>query len=129
MQHYIYQASIYCKSCGEELKKELTEQGKAPENPGDFETFDSGDFPKGPFPRSMNESDSPEHCHDCGIFLENPLTDHGVDYVYRRIKGWSEQKGEYNKEIVKEWLDYYSCYEKIAQLKSELIDKGLEIAQ
>ncbi len=76
---YIYNASLYCEACGEKAREELTAEGKAPDDVEDESSYDSGDFPKGPYP--VSEADYPHYCDDCGAFLENPLTSEGVDYV------------------------------------------------
>jgi len=77
MEAYIYQADIYCKECGEKLKLALD----SPENPDDETTFDSDEYPKGPFCDGGGEADSPQHCADCKVPLENPLTADGEEYA------------------------------------------------
>lgn len=72
---YIYQADVYCEVCAERIKHDTA----CPGNPDDESTFDSDAYPKGPF--SDEESDTPEHCAGCGLFLRNPLTSDGVKYV------------------------------------------------
>lgn len=48
----------------------------------DESTFDSDDWPKGPYSDGGGgESDSPCHCDACGAFLWNPLTPDGAAYV------------------------------------------------
>jgi hypothetical protein len=47
----------------------------------DESSYDSDEYPKGPYPNGGGESDSPQHCADCREFLENPLTSDGYDYV------------------------------------------------
>ncbi len=55
--------------------------------------YDSDEHPKGPYSDGGGESDSPQHCASCGTFLENPLTDEGVEYV--------RESGN------REWADFY----------------------
>lgn len=91
MNVYMYAADLWCEDCGAKIIDELTAEGNAPEDPEDECSFDSDDFPKGPYPNGGGESDSPNHCaagSDCinavdgnGVFLENPLTDVGREYV------------------------------------------------
>ena len=91
MNCYIYCADIYCEACGECIRESLAEE--APANPGDWRSYDSEDYPKGPC--LVGESDSPLHCGsgpDCleptiigkrlyGKFLENALTGDGKHEV------------------------------------------------
>lgn len=100
---YMYQAAFLCEKCAQKVI-EATPENDRPECICDYghrahfraqcyhdcpcftyepdeATYDSGDFPKGPFPDGGGESDSPTHCDHCGVFLENPLTSDGVDYV------------------------------------------------
>ena len=77
---YVYQADVYCDSCGESIVKELTGQGKAPEDSLDHSSFDSDYFPKS-YDHRREDSDSPQHCAECGDFLRNPLTQDGYQYV------------------------------------------------
>jgi hypothetical protein len=51
----------------------LTSQGQAPADPTAEHTYDSDKFPKGPLADGGGESDCPQHCDTCGVFLENPL--------------------------------------------------------
>jgi hypothetical protein len=89
---YIYCADIYCNKCGEAIKAELggfdEETGMVcidPSgecfDPSDETSFDSGGYPKGPYPDGGGEADSPQYCYGCDRFLENPLTTDGEDYV------------------------------------------------
>ena len=55
MDAYIYNAGLYCGDCGEGIRNGIEALGKAPEKPDDPTTYDSGDFPKGPYPTSFEE--------------------------------------------------------------------------
>lgn len=104
MQVFIYQSALLCKSCGEAARAKLDSDGKRPPvyreeshnvnafgeasfHPDKFireaheSTFDSDDYPKGPYPDGGGEADCPQHCDTCGEFLGNPLTDDGRQYV------------------------------------------------
>ena len=87
MNVYMYQAALVCEPCGKQAMDELTAQGLAPEDTGDEYSYDSDNFPKGPYPDGGGESDAPEHCDGCGLWLENPLTRDGEDYVI--AMGWT----------------------------------------
>lgn len=112
MQVFVWQADLLCEDCGEAIRKQLTAEGKAPADPDDENSYDSDDFPKGPYPDGGGESDTPQHCGngaDCvnsadetGIFLENPLTDAGRKYVREKVQ---EDQGD--GEVSSVWADYY----------------------
>ena len=109
---YIYCADVYCEDCAREIMHEKRRAGTAPKNPGDQSSYDSDDYPKGPF--SDEESDTPQHCAsgpDCltptmigeervGRFLENPLTSDGERYV-------RELHAERPTEVTRMWMDFY----------------------
>ena len=77
MKAYIYRAALHCEECGDRIQALLTEKGKAPANPDDEYTFDSDDFPKGPFSDGGGEADCENYCDTCGCALDNPLTIYG----------------------------------------------------
>lgn len=96
MNVYIYAAELYCKECGEAIRKRLTEEGLTPE-------YD--DFLKGPYPDGGGEADCPQHCRagpECfnaielsngtkvGAWLENDLTLDGIEYVHKAIREGGE---------------------------------------
>ena len=94
MDAYIYQADIYCADCGEGLKSDLS---TTPEDRRD----DSETYPQGPYADGGGEADSPQHCADCGAFLENPLTGDGRRYVLDAILDGTGT-------CVAEWAEFYS---------------------
>jgi hypothetical protein len=49
------------------------------------------------------ESDTPEHCSSCGVFLENALTPDGYAYVVDTLA-----QGTGRVDVMREWWDYYS---------------------
>ena len=75
MEAYAYKAALYCADCADDIKARLT----PPVVPDDESSFDSDDYPKGPYDCGGGEADSPQHCDGCGLFLENPLTNEGAD--------------------------------------------------
>lgn len=79
MDAYIYAAALYCSDCAATIKRDKVEPGHVREC--DESSYDSGEWPKGPYPRGGGESDTPSHCDGCGVFLENPLASGGIDYV------------------------------------------------
>jgi hypothetical protein len=81
---FIYSAALYCEPCGEAIRERLPlPAGADLENES---TFDSDDYPKGPYGDGGGEADTPQHCDACGLFLENPLTPHGVEFVREALR-------------------------------------------
>lgn len=118
MKAYVYAADIYCEDCGEAIRERITREGLAPKNPGDEWSYDSDEYPKGPYCDGGGESDCPQHCGagpDCfnaielsdgtkiGAWLENKLTTDGVDYVNEEI-----QEGG---EVAEIWAEFYCDYD------------------
>jgi hypothetical protein len=81
MDVYMYRAALLCAEHGEQVRQQLTAAGKAPADPSEEHTYDSDEFPKGPYPDGGGEADTPQHCDICGTFLENILTPDGDAYV------------------------------------------------
>ena len=119
---FIYNADVYCESCGRAIRKRIKAEGNSPACPHDETTYDSSEYPKGPV--DADESDSPQHCGsgaDCteaielsdgrkiGAFLENPLTSLGLLYVACNVRG------NPRSEVVKLWADFYS--QELSQLE------------
>lgn len=77
MKAYIYQAALLCEECTRKRINTLL-AGSSREI---ADTGDSDDFPQGPYSDGGGESDTPQHCDHCAVFLENPLTADGEDYV------------------------------------------------
>jgi hypothetical protein len=113
MDCYIYDADVYCEACAEAIKDRLRDAGNEPADPDDERSYDSGEWPKGPF--SGQESDCPAHCGsgpECldpmtlndgnliGCFLENPLTFEGQRYVRQAHR-------ETPSEITAFWVSFY----------------------
>lgn len=103
---YVYKAALYCKPCGDGIKQRLAMNGKAvPENLDETQ-YDSDVYPKGPYPNGGGEADSPQHCDNCGRFLDNPLTQEGYNYVNEAIAA-HEKSGRGNEEVLNEWVSFY----------------------
>lgn len=118
MNVYIYQAILYCEDCGKAIRQRIFQEGFAPADPEDERSYDSDEFPKGPYPDGGGEADSPQHCGavpECrntielsdglkiGAWLENELTAVGVEYVREAIREGGE--------VSELWADYYSDYD------------------
>lgn len=67
---------------------------------------DTDTFPAGPTAEGGGESDSPAHCAECHLFLENPLARDGIEYVagtvLRDLRG-----GLYSSLALKTWAPFY----------------------
>jgi len=75
MLAYVFQAEFVCQDCAIPIIESLGESFE----PSEF--HDSNDVPQGPYDMQFQESDSPDHCGKCGLFLENPLTTDGYNYI------------------------------------------------
>lgn len=99
MEAYVYQAALLCGPCGERVRALLAKT--APADAREESTYDSDEYPKGPYPDGGGESDTPDYCDRCRCFLENPLTDEGYRYVNQVI---AENP---DSECAKEWAAFY----------------------
>jgi len=87
---FVYQSSLYCQECGEKMIKDHPRRAKYSKLHED--EYDSDEFPKGPI--EEGESDHPNHCEECGMFLETELTSEGYDYVKEANNSeWNEYYG------------------------------------
>ena len=106
MDAYIYQADLHCEDCIIQIKGSLRDRELEPEDTEDEYSYDSDDYPKGPYANGGGESDSPQHCGSCGLFLKNPLTKDGQEHVDTAFREYW-LLGHGNKEVLAEWADYY----------------------
>ncbi len=110
MRAYIYQADLYCEGCGEAIKTELAlPPGYDPENES---SYDSDDYPKGPYDGGGGEADAPQHCGRCGVFLENPLTAEGFNYIETQIEDAGNGDRSYPRPahdpaVLRRWAEFY----------------------
>lgn len=110
MHASIYCADVYCADCTSEILAQCRTDGSAAELESrgadleDEHTYDSDEYPKYYDPET-EESDSPQHCGDCGVFLQNPLTSDGDDYVRAAVVEAAER--EVLTGPVAEWREYY----------------------
>jgi hypothetical protein len=100
VDYYIFAADVYCPHCADEIKRRLADV--APANPDDETTYDSGDYPKGPF--SDDSSDTPHNCANCGDYIEGPLTEDGVDYVIDAMQ--NDIDCHHTNSIVRDWASH-----------------------
>jgi hypothetical protein len=117
MKAYIYQAALLCEGCAHIVKTRMLDR-----EPGGYDAFKSEDsdrFPQGPYSQGGGEADCPNHCDHCRVFLENPLTADGADYVKQAAEkytcrevddSWSDVANRADKEggqVVAEWIRFY----------------------
>ena len=136
---YIYQADVWCDADGEAIREDLAKAGDAPEDPDDETSYDSDNFPKGPY--SPEESDSPDHCaarDDClgdlitlpsgwkvGELLSDDLTEDGYQYVAE-----STWEGGPSLELLQEvWWPAFSdgASDPLWNMTAEALEAGEEI--
>lgn len=100
MNVFVYRADLLCEDCGNATRQQLTRRGEAPPHPEDESSYDSFEFPKGPYLDGGGEADHPCYCRDCDTFLENPLTPDGVAYV----RGTHDR---HPTDTSREWCEFY----------------------
>lgn len=105
MKVYAYQAALICGDCGDEVCARLKKQGKAPEDPRNENTYDSDDYPKGPYANDSNDSDSIQHCDMCGVFLEVGLTKEGMERLYEIVVECLNDG--VMSDSMRLWVDFY----------------------
>ena len=86
---WTYNASIYCDDC------------KPDNGCSDDRCLDSGCCPQPVFSTS-DESDTPQHCEECNVFLENALTGDGMEWLRATL---CDDLG--NEEVRAEWRSFY----------------------
>jgi len=97
---YMWNADLYCKPCGEAIAATLPEPTE-----WEHEHSDSNDYPV-EYDSSEGESDTPDHCGECNLFLERNLTEDGVRYVRELASDYIESSNELS-ETVQQWVDFY----------------------
>lgn len=93
---YAYNADIYCDDCGGKIREELDGEG--------FE--DTGDTDEYPQYFDDDESDCPQHCGDCHVFLENSLTSDGYEYAKQAVEE-AVRRGDDDSVALTEWAPFY----------------------
>lgn len=94
---YIYQAAILCDDCAEssELRCGLIAEGRTAEDDSDY-------WPYGPFDPAGQETDSPDCCAMCNVFIPTRLTADGVQYVKDALAEYMAT-GRGSREVLDEW--------------------------
>lgn len=97
---FLFRAALLCEACA---RAHMAANPPPPWADLDNEsTWDSDDWPKGPFPDGGGEADSPCHCDTCGRFLWNPLTPDGAAYVAALFRD-----GRVRADLADDWRAAY----------------------
>jgi len=70
---YMFNAALLCEKCGTTARQEIDDQGGCPVDVENEYTYDSDEYPKGPYPNGGGEADYAHHCDHCDIALNNPV--------------------------------------------------------
>jgi hypothetical protein len=108
MKAYIYRAAFLCEDCAGREKDKLINAWAQGDFPSESAMQDSDVYPQGPYSDGGGEADSPQHCDHCDIFLQNPLTEDGRNYVLDAID-FDNRMGRLNANpVVREWMEFYN---------------------
>lgn len=97
---YIFHAALWCGRCIAAFKAENVKPAHVDES--DESSYDSAEWPKGPYGEGGGEADCPQHCDGCGEFLENLLTPDGERYVVDAIRD-----GSGAEDVLQVWRSAY----------------------
>ena len=108
MQAFQYKAAWLCGECGEREREWL--QGTAAAS-----SRESDVYPQGPYGDGGGDADTPNHCDDCDVFLENPLTEDGNEYVREAYAEARDKvsldgvpdKGQWSIGVTQMWANHY----------------------
>jgi hypothetical protein len=95
MKFYIYEADVYCEDCAHAIGMVCHSH--------DFATGSTCDSSCTPIEATGGETDTPDHCGGCGLFLERALTDDGVQYVAMALM---DDDGD--ADVLDTWRAFYS---------------------
>jgi hypothetical protein len=100
MRIYMFEADLFCHPCGEAIAATLP----APDE-WEREHPDSDSHPVA-YDSSEGQSDTPDHCGQCNLFLERNLTEDGIEYVRDCVAEDLCTEVEI-LGIVRQWVDFY----------------------
>jgi len=117
MDVYVFQATLLCDTCGTLYKQGTDKPAHVDE--GDESSYDSDEWPKGPYSDGGGEADCPRHCDHCEEFLDNPLTPDGESYVEEKFDNFVE-RDEGRLEVLREWRMVYPwIWERYSDYRAE----------
>lgn len=119
MDVYVYQAALLCSDCGKAQRQHLdqafADNGAAPGTDED----DSDRYPQGPYPDGGGEADCPQHCDQCGVFLNNELTGDGYEYVADTFTEYM-RSGRGDANVLRIWKEAYpDAWDSVASFMKE----------
>ena len=116
MNAYVYRAALYCEDCTAEIKEQLHSAGVEPSQDDAlaYQNYDSDDYPHGPFPNGGGEADSPQHCDECHVFLENALTIEGERWTGDAL---TDDDGE--PAVLAVWRAFYPALAEYADRETQ----------
>jgi|ETNvirome_2_1000_1030626.scaffolds.fasta_scaffold30192_2 hypothetical protein len=103
---YAYNADLYCEDCGLSIKNDLDNNNIGVNKIDPINMEDSNYYPQYVGDSGGGESDSPQHCGNCSMFLENSLTSDGENYLKEMIAEGSTNGIQ--DLIHAEWKQYYN---------------------
>ncbi len=109
VEAFIYCADIYCEECGAKIRAELDKAGKTPADVQNESSFDSDEYPKGPFDDAGGATDCPQHCAECKCYLYAPLTSEGQCYAADAL--WEyviSKRGD--RKVLDQWAEDLADY-------------------
>ena len=106
MNVYLFRAALLCEDCGIKAKAKIP--NLSGHDSEDESYFDSDDYPKGPYPNGGGEADCPQHCGHCQIFLENPLTEDGYNYVVDAVELFLSDSCSGDANVIRQWFRFYN---------------------
>ena len=109
MDAYVYQSALLCADCGKAIRANTPALDVLSNQELQRLDFDSKDLPMGPYSNGGGEADRPQHCDHCGRFLQNPLTDEGLNYVreaVQAVQDWQEHS-QGSASVIRLWQRFY----------------------
>ena len=126
---YAFDADTYCEDCTEKMYPGATDWRRDGFDPSDY-TDSEGNELHPIF--GDDESDHPDHCGRCGVFLENALTSDGYATVIRILSDtairWEDKTREYREAYFDRYSDAFDPddWETLARAWSRRVFQRLE---
>jgi len=84
MLTYIYAGKVFCENFGRAIREKLKKESKAPIFPDERWSYNSKDYPKGPYHSNKHTRGSPFNCAACncplGLLVVRQLEGKIIDY-------------------------------------------------
>ena len=102
MNAYVYRAALYCEDCAAKITPHEAFAGAGLRHPATIGDDCDSDCSPQSVANGGGEADSPQHCDECRVFLENPLTTDGRKYVTAAL---DEDGGD--PFVLQQWHEFY----------------------